>query len=199
MVRKAVLVFLFVFVFQVLLEVAGTSSQGWGTKPDPSSSCADWKRAKKPTLVYRAQAEIVIWTFPPPGSVWKQSPFSRPLLSLLWLNDFFFFFVLSRNEGVIWHANSTALQQQAHERQETQCCKVSTRICFAFRAKTYHRVCSVTALVQWTRSPGKVSRGGRNHRDLIGRFPSLIPSPFLFTRLWDWRADRAVLTCHNHA
>lgn len=175
MVRKAVLFFLFVFVFQVLLKVAGrhgTSSQGWGTKPDPSSSCADWKRAKKPTLVYRAQAEIVIWTFPLPGSVWKQSPFSRPLLSLLWLNDFFVV-VLSRNEGVIWHANSTALQRQAHEKQETQCCKVSTRICFAFWA--YHWVCSITALVQWTRSPGKGSRDGRNHRDLIGRFPSLIP------------------------
>lgn len=39
---------------------------GSQTQPAP---VVDWKPAKEPSLIYRAQAEILISTFPLPGSV----------------------------------------------------------------------------------------------------------------------------------
>lgn len=90
-----------------------TRSQRQGPKLNTSSSCVNWNWSEKSSLVYKAQAEIIMSILQLLESVWNQASCPRPLQSLLSLNEPL---ILSRNQGVIWHANNTTLQQQAHER-----------------------------------------------------------------------------------
>lgn len=134
--------------FPLLLKVAGMvpahRDRAWSqTQPAPT-----WIGNKLKSQAWFTELRLRSWS--EPSHSLGQSEIRLLALDLSWAclgwMKSFVVVLLSRNEGVIWHANSTALQQEAHERDETYCCQVSTRICLHFEQGHSYWVCSVRAL-----------------------------------------------------